>query len=296
MDIKKQIEQGLLVSPKTRQKLSFTHENKRLETIDKTENFILLNGFIPILLIDPVWAHEYAHASEVMNQDYDEDNLNRKKSLLSKFKSKITQDYRTESSRKALLRLFDNMNADSLCISVGGGPSRVHSWMTNLNIDAFPNVDIVADAHYLPYSNDSVDFVHSEAVFEHLYDPIKAAKEIYRVLKPGKKAYICTPFLQAYHGYPHHYQNYTLTGHKYLFESVGFRIIEAGSCVGPVNTIVVLVAVFIKEYFPNPISKLFRIIWGGVGVIIRPLDKIIGKRKNAYILASTTYVIVEKAS
>ena len=109
-------------------------------------------------------------------------------------------------------------------------------------------MDVVADAHCLPYADESVDAIHSEAVFEHLYNPVKAAKEIYRVLKPGKKAYICTPFLQAYHGYPHHYQNYTITGHKLLFESVGFRIVEAGTCVGPVHTILHLVAVFLNEY------------------------------------------------
>ena len=72
---------------------------------------------------------------------------------------------------------------------------RSHPMLFNLNIGPFPNVDVVADAHSLPYADESVDVVHSEAVFEHLYNPGQASKEIYRILKKGGKAYICTPFL-----------------------------------------------------------------------------------------------------
>lgn len=292
MDIKRQIELGLLVCPKTKQKLMI--DNQFIENTAKTERYKFLNGRIPILLTDTKWAEEYTIESDSMNKEYAIDYINKKKSLLSKIRSKLTQDYRTESSKRAFLGLFDDLPSDPLCISVGGGPMRAHPMLFNLNIGPFPNVDVVADAHSLPYADESVDVVHSEAIFEHLYNPGQAAKEIYRILKMGGKAYICTPFLQPYHGYPHHYQNYTITGHKLLFESVGFRIVEAGTCVGPVYTIVSLVATFLDEYFPYPLNKLLRFTWGSFGVIVRPLDKFINKRKNAHILASTTYVILEK--
>ena len=63
----------------------------------------------------------------------------------SKLKSKLVQDYRTKASKNALAQLFanDGVPDDALCLSIGGGPSRAHSRLTNLNIAPFPNVDVV---------------------------------------------------------------------------------------------------------------------------------------------------------
>ena len=66
MNIRKQIELGLLVCPKTKQRLSISHDNQWLENVDKTEHYSLLNGAIPILLIDAKWAEKYANDSKVM--------------------------------------------------------------------------------------------------------------------------------------------------------------------------------------------------------------------------------------
>jgi len=78
-----------------------------------------------------------------------------------------------------------------------------------------------------------VDAVHCEAVFEHLHSPAVAARELARVLKPGARAFVCTPFLQAFHGYPSHFQNFTIYGHRKLFEDAGLEIVESGVCNGP---------------------------------------------------------------
>ena len=294
MDIIAQIERGILICPQTRQRLYMSGDRQWLATVDNTQRYRLLDGKTPILLADPKWAGEYASSSRRMNEAYSADGRAKRNSLFHRLRRRLTSDYRTESSKQALIGLFNGLSDDALCISVGGGPTRADPRLVNLNIAPFPNVDVVADAHQLPYAENSVDAIHSEAVFEHLHDPVKAAGEIYRVLKPGKRAYICTPFLQAYHGYPHHYQNFTISGHKHLFESAGLQIVEAGSCVGPVYTIVNLVSVFMNEYFPAWLRIPLRVSWDAFGVVIRPLDKVIGKKANAYMLASTTYVIVQK--
>jgi SAM-dependent methyltransferase len=45
--------------------------------------------------------------------------------------------------------------------------------------------DFLADAHAIPFANDTFDCVFSYAVLEHLHNPFIAIHEILRVLKPG---------------------------------------------------------------------------------------------------------------
>ena len=59
---------------------------------------------------------------------------------------------------------------------------REHPSLVNVNIGPFPNVDVVADAHHLPYADASVDAIFCEAVLEHLAQPHEAVKEMFRVL------------------------------------------------------------------------------------------------------------------
>ena len=175
-----------------------------------------------------------------------------------------------------------------------GRPNRVHPTMTNVNIGPFPNVDVVADAHHLPYADECVDAVHSEAVFEHLANPARAAKEVFRVLKTNGRAFVCTPFLQPYHGYPDHYQNFTLTGHRGLFESKGFEILGAGTCVGPVYTMANIMLIFLSEFSPAPLRRPLSMVWQMMSMAVRPLDKILNERKNSHVLVSTTYLLARK--
>jgi uncharacterized protein YbaR (Trm112 family) len=95
VDLKKRIELGLLVCPKTKQRLSISHDNQWLENVDKTEHYNLLNGAIPILLIYTKWAEKYANDSKVMNKEYDISSINKSKSLFNRIKAKLMQDYRT---------------------------------------------------------------------------------------------------------------------------------------------------------------------------------------------------------
>ncbi|MBA4317337.1 MAG: hypothetical protein C0412_02950 [Flavobacterium sp.] len=293
MLVKEQIEKGILVCPKTKTKLHI-QSDKLVNENSAEMKYAFLNGNIPILLENQEWAGEYINDSEKMVSEYSAASLKKDKSILRRIKKRLLQDYPSELSTRALSDQLNKLDDSTVNISIGGGPIRIDENITNLNIGPFPNVDVVGDAHNLPYADESVDFIHSEAVFEHLYNPLKAAQEMYRVLKKGKSAYVCTPFMQAYHGYPHHYQNYTITGHQQLFKSVGFSIVEAGPSTGPVFTIFDLNGLFLNEYLPFPINKLFKYVWHMLGVIIKPYDKVLLKKKNSYMLASTTYVLLRK--
>lgn len=209
--------------------------------------------------------------------------------------ARFRQDYRTEACRAAAARVLAICDAGGRVLGLGGGPLSVHAKIINLNIEAFENVALVGDAHKLPLASDSIDGVHCEAVFEHLRDPADAAAEMFRVMKPGALAYVCTPFMQAYHGYPSHFQNFTLAGHRHLFERAGFEVLEAGIGVGPSEAISGAVASFLSLYAPRLVRWPLRAMWFGFSTLfVRPLDHWLGQRENAHMLASTTYVLITK--
>ncbi len=90
--------------------------------------------------------------------------------------------------------------------------------VVNFEIVAYPSTDVLGVAEELPFKDNSFDGVLSLDVLEHVKDPFKAAREIARVLKPGGQLYCVVPFLQPYHGFPHHYYNMTYQGLGNLFE------------------------------------------------------------------------------
>ncbi len=294
MDVIRQIESGKLVCPETRQKLTLDDDELWLNTKSKTRRYRFLDKKTPIMLADPQQVDDYLNSSTKMLEEYTPKKTRQTERWRGKLKTWLRRDYRTEASLSAVQSLIDALPEDPLCLAVGGGPNRVHPTMTNVNIGPFPNVDVVADAHHLPYADECVDAVHSEAVFEHLANPAKAAKEVFRVLKTNGRAFVCTPFLQPYHGYPDHYQNFTLTGHRGLFESKGFEILEAGTCVGPVYTMANIMLIFLSEFSPAPLRRPLSMVWQMMSMAVRPLDKILNERKNSHVLASTTYLLARK--
>lgn len=262
-----------------------------MSTPDGTRIYRVING-VPIILRDPAWAEEYAANSARMTSDYHASRsfFQRAGDRLRTF---VRSGVRSQRSRDALAEVIGSANG-GICLSIGGGPMRTYPQLVNLNIGPFANVDIVGDAHHLPYADNSVAAVHSEAVFEHLSDPAIAAREVARVLKPGAKAFICTPFMQAYHGYPHHYQNFTVSGHGHLFEAAGLTVVEQGVAVGPTYAVLNLGSVYLREYAPRLLRPVMLMLWGGVILIFSGLDRILLKRPNAHVLASLTYLVAQK--
>ena len=292
--IERQVEEGKLISPVTKIPLLLDGKGEYLLTADDRERYRVLEGKVPLLIIDEDLAADYVSSSKRMVDEYQPESLSRQESFFSKVKAILLQDYRTKASVDDFTAIFDSQPSNALCLSIGGGPTRKHPCLVNLNIGPFPNVDVVADAHLLPYADNTVDAIYCEAVLEHLHDPRLAVREMLRVLKPGGRLFACTPFMQAYHGYPHHYQNFSLTGHRHLFEEAGFVIMSNGVCVGPVYTMVSLTSTFIHEFAPVVLRWPLQKGWGLFGALLRPLDRLLNTRENAFILASTTYLTARK--
>lgn len=295
MDVFRQIEEGRLVCPVTLQQLAIDATGTLLKTADGSRSYPLLQGRVPLMLPEPEAFAGYVTASDKMTAEYSsKPERFSLEVLLVKVQKLLVPDYRKRSAVAAVERIFGRQPSGALCLSIGGGPGRSHAMLVNLNVGPFPNVEVVADAHQLPYADNSVDAIFCEAVLEHLSDPFKAVQEMFRVLRPGGELFAATPFLQAYHGYPHHYQNFTLTGHQHLFSSHGFEVSESGVCVGAIYTMFNLTSKFLRYLLPAFLALPLLIVWNLFSLLLRPLDLLLNEHPNAHKLASETYLVARK--
>ena len=201
-------------------------------------------------------------------------------------------DLRSAAAHAAFERL---LQANGVLVSVGGGPTRIHPRLKNLNILCERGVDVAGTAYQLPFADASIGGIHCEAVLEHLELPDAAVAEMHRVLKPGALVFAATPFLQPYHAYPDHYQNFTLRGHTRLFERAGFAVLDAGTCVGPTFAMVDLAANYAREFMPGrlPSRALERLI-RTAGRAVRLPDVRLRHHRSSEKLASSTFVLAQR--
>ncbi len=120
-----------------------------------------------------------------------------------------------------------------------GSPSLGFYNVVHLDLFAYPEVDLVTDGKALPFADASFDAVLSEAVLEHVRDPVAYTQEVARVLKPGGLARLDVAFMCPYHGYPDHYFNMTRSGLQLVVEQAGLEVLslEAGEHQHPFITL-----------------------------------------------------------
>ena len=122
--------------------------------------------------------------------------------------------------------------------------------------------DIVGDIHELPLEDNSVDVILCSAVLEHVEEPQRAVKEMYRVLKKGGYCFIYVPFLYYYHpmkGYYKDFYRFTYDGVEYITRD--FEQVEIQNVRGAFSTIMNLFPLFSKK------SNIFDIIDAKFGKI-----------------------------
>lgn len=111
-----------------------------------------------------------------------------------------------------------NKHKDGFILDAGAGFRDIYyPNVINFEIVDYSTTDVRGVGEALPFNDGVFDAVISNAVLEHVKDPFQCAREILRVLKPGGDLFVCVPFLQPVHGYPHHYYNMTALGLKNLF-------------------------------------------------------------------------------
>lgn len=289
VSLNEQLKMQNLVCPRTH--IPLRRVDNYLETVDGKNRYDLI-GEVPVLFADILTQQEYlTENSGQMNEEY----ATHSNSVTNFLHGFLAKDFKNKLAVNAFDFIFNNLPKDSLCIAIGGGPRRHHEKLINLNIGAFKNVDIVADAYSLPYTNNSVDAVYIEAVLEHLEFPEVAVKEIFRVLKEGGQVYADTPFMQDFHGYPNHFQNFTIEGHRRLFSRNGFTIKDSGTSVGPTFALFSLITHYIKHYSYSSIIRYpFLTVTYVLSMLFKPLDLKLNGKHASQLLASSTFIYAVK--
>lgn len=111
-------------------------------------------------------------------------------------------------------------NVRILDLGCAGGPYATHfPNRVGFDVEQRAGVDVVGDAHHLPFEDDSFDIILCSEVLEHLHSPHIAIAEMQRVLKKGGKLILTTRFLFPIHDAPHDYYRYTRHGLEHLFKN-----------------------------------------------------------------------------
>ena len=119
-----------------------------------------------------------------------------------------------------------------LSVGAGGDVSeligrRIGARVTEVDIDPARKPDIVADVCDMNmFADQSVDVIFMVEVLEHVKTPQRALDEMHRVLKPGGRLFLSTPFILPIHDAPYDFYRYTQFGLAHLcrgFQHVKIR-------------------------------------------------------------------------
>lgn len=179
---------------------------------------------------------------------------------------------------------------------IGSGVTRVPGAL-HLDVDDFPGVDIVADAHRLPIADGVLAGVLGEVVFEHLAEPTRVVAETLRTLAPGGRFFFTVPFLFPYHGHPGDYRRWSRQGLQAEFAA--FADIRCGIHAGPCSAMVNLLSEWVYVVSGCRYPRGYVVIKGLATALLFPLkfaDLLVQHFPEAHRLASTLFVTGRKPS
>jgi len=154
----------------------------------------------------------------------------------------MIQRLTTKITRKKLDIFLKRYASNKKTLDIGCSKGPYKKYFPNsigVDIEKRDGVDVVADAHALPFKDAEFDVVLCTEVLEHLHTPVKAISEMSRVLKKGGLVILTTRFIFPLHDTPHDYYRYTKYGLEHLFRD--WDILELREEANTAETIAVLI-------------------------------------------------------
>lgn len=165
--------------------------------------------------------------------------------------------------------LLARLPAEAIVLNLGSGSRRASAQVINVDCEAFPEVDLVADMTQLPFKDGSVDGVISAVTLEHLPQPGRAVAEMGRVVRAGGYAYVAAPFLYGYHAAPNDYHRWTRRGLE--AELAAFSAVEVGIRSGPTSALLQVGQEWLAMALSCNIAWLYVVLWVLIVALTSPL-------------------------
>lgn len=221
--------------------------------------------------------------------------------MINKFLFKIGL---TKKITRAKLEEFLKKYKDSLGLTLdlgcGGAPYQKY-FPNRIGFDVQPGsgVDVVGDAHNLPFEDEKFDNILCTEVLEHLHSPHIAISEMRRVLKKGGKLILTTRFIFPLHDTPNDYYRFTKYGLKHLFRDWEIlELKEETTTLGGIAVLLQRIGYQCEILHFKPFKLLFFIL----AKLTQPFSFIISKefgdiskkREEQNIITSGYYLVCRK--
>lgn len=121
-------------------------------------------------------------------------------------------------------------------------------------------VDVFYDGHRLPFDDSHFDAVVSFEVFEHVFNVDEVLKEIKRVLRPGGRLLLTTPFAWGEHESPYDFGRYTCFGIRSIVERNGLSVQTVEKTNGSIQAINQLWLTYIDVRLLAPLGVLGKVM------------------------------------
>lgn len=118
----------------------------------------------------------------------------------------------TKIISEKLTAFYSQHASDAKTLDVGSRRGRHAEWFPNtitIDLDVANDPDLVADAHNLPFPDNSYEVVICREVLEHVENPFVVMAELHRVLAPGGTLLLSTRFLFPIHEAPNDHWRFT---------------------------------------------------------------------------------------
>ncbi|MBO6989149.1 MAG: class I SAM-dependent methyltransferase [Prochlorococcus marinus XMU1422] len=250
-------------------KVNLKCENSSCKLFDK--KFLKHNG-VPLLI--PFGEKYCVFKNKTQSRNLNLGYKRRDKfSKFKKFKFKSRKFFYGENNKtKINYRKIRNLISTSSRIlvigggTIGEGASEFYNWcekneieIISLDVYFSENINVVADAHYLPFPNNYFDLVIMQSVIQYFLLPDIVINEVFNVLKKNGIIYAETPFLQPVNEGAYDFYRYTHSGHRILFNK--FEELSSGFLKGAFSSSLLIFSYAISALFKNKI----------IGVLIRIL-------------------------
>ncbi len=244
---------------------------------------------VPILLIPQMAEHARA-----LEESFHAAKLARNPLVRLGYKWRPPSSHFDPAAFRRMRAMAARLGPNARVLDLGVRERPAAPGLISFDLFRFPGVQVVGDAHRLPFRDGALDGVISTAVLEHVENPEAILAEMRRVVRPGGQVYVEVPFLQGYHPDPIDMRRYTRPGLESKVAEAGFKVIESGVGGGPFS----MLAWMLRE-LPGSMTSgktayfVSKFVFGWLTFWIKYLDAIFRHAGNAHVIAEGYYVIGE---